>query len=249
MNVPSDIEDAEIRPGADHPLNAGGPLAWRSLHETVTARLRDLIAEGHLREGSRIVERELCEQFGISRTPLREAFKVLAVEGLVELLPNRGAVVSRIGPVEARDMLRVTARLEALAGELACVEASDAELDAIRAMHDDMMAHYRKRDRSPYFRLNQDIHVAIVQCARNPQLAAIHARLHARMKRIRFMGNDVPENWAGAVADHEAIIDALVRRDGPATAAALQQHLDKAWVRLAVSLRIDPDTMQPLRED
>ena len=79
-------------------IDAGGPIAWRSLHEAVTARLRDLIVAGELPEGSRIVERELCDQLGVSRTPLREAFKVLAVEGLVEILPNRGAIVSRLGP-------------------------------------------------------------------------------------------------------------------------------------------------------
>lgn len=228
-------------------IDAGGPLEWRSLHEAVTARLRDLIVEGHLPEGSRIVERELCEKLGISRTPLREAFKVLAAEGLVEIQRNRGAVVSRLSPVEARDMLRVIARLEALAGELACATASDGDIRAIRARHDRMIALYRRGERSSYFRLNQDIHLAIVASTGNEPLRSTHARLHARMKRIRFRGNDVPQNWAGAVADHEAIIGALERRDAAATAAALQAHLDKAWLRLAESLGIDPGTMLPLQ--
>jgi DNA-binding GntR family transcriptional regulator len=229
-------------------IDTGGPLQWRSLHETVTARLRDLIVEGQLPEGSRIVERELCEKFGISRTPLREAFKVLAVEGLVEILPNRGALVARLGPVEARDMLRVIARLEALAGELACSEATDDEIRAIRAMHDDMLRHYRTGERSSYFRLNQDIHLAIVGCARNASLQSVHARLHARMKRIRFLGNDVPRNWSAAVGDHEEIIAALERRDAKATGVLLQRHLEDSWLRLTESLRIDPETMLPLEE-
>ncbi len=228
--------------------DAAGALGWRSLHETVTGRLRDMIVEGHLEEGARIVERELCERFGISRTPLREAFKVLAGEGLIELQPNRGAVVSKLGPAEARDMLRVIARLEALAGELACAEASDQEIAEIRRMHERMLELYRAADRLPYFQLNQDIHLAIVRAARNPTLSAAHLRLHARMKRIRFRGNDMPENWAEAVADHQEIIEALERRDGPPTALALQRHLDKSWVRLAASLSIAPDTMQPLRK-
>lgn len=229
-------------------IDTGGPLQWRSLHETVTARLRDLIVEGQLPEGSRIVERELCEKLGISRTPLREAFKVLAVEGLVEILPNRGALVARLGPVEARDMLRVIAKLEALAGELACTEASDEEIRAIRAMHDEMLTHYHTGERSSYFRLNQEIHLAIVSCARNTSLQPVHARLHARMKRIRFRGNDAPRNWSAAVADHEEIIVALERRDAKATGALLQRHLENSWLRLAESLEIDPDTMLPLKE-
>lgn len=228
------------------PIDAGGPLEWRSLHETVTSRLRDLIVEGQLQEGSRIIERELCDQLQVSRTPLREAFKVLAAEGLVEILPNRGAVVSRLGPREARAMLAVIARLEAFAGELACLNAADDELAALSAMHDRMMAHYRRGERLEYFHLNQDIHLEIVRLASNDILRAMHGRLHTRMKRSRFRGNDIPENWARAVADHEELIAALMRRDAPAANAVLQRHLDESWIRLANSLGIDPTTLAAL---
>jgi DNA-binding GntR family transcriptional regulator len=230
-------------------LDAGGPIAWHLLHAAVTARLRDLIVEGHLPEGSRIVERELCEQLAVSRTPLREAFKVLAAEGLVEILPNRGAVVARLGPREARDMLRVIARLEALAGELACALAAEEEIRKVRALHERMMRCYRRGKRLDYFHLNQEIHLAIVALAQNGVLASMHGRLHARMKRIRFRGNDIPQNWADAVADHEAIIAALERRDGNAIAAALQRHLDTSWLRLADSLRIDPESFVPVDQE
>ena len=222
-------------PAAD----AGGPIAWRSLHETVTARLRDLIVEGHLPEGTRIIEKQLCEKLQVSRTPLREAFKVLAVEGLIEIQPNRGAIVSRIGAREARDMLTVISRMEALAGELACANATDAEIAGVRAMHDRMMDLFAKRERMLYFGVNQSIHLEIVRIARNDVLRAMHAQLHARMKRIRFRGNDIPHNWAAAVADHEKIIAALEARDGPRLGALLQRHLDDSWDRLAASLAID----------
>ena len=228
------------------PIDAGGPLQRHSLHEAVTARLRDLIVEGELPEGSRIVEREICEQLGISRTPLREAFKVLAAEGLVEILPNRGAVVSRLGPREARDMLAVIARLEAFAGELACRLASDAELAGLRAMHDRMMEYYRRRERLDYFHLNQNIHVELVRLARNEILRLMHLRLHTRMKRSRFRGNDIPENWTRAVADHEELIAAFQRRDAQTVSSVLRRHLDASWIRLANSLGIDPDTLTPL---
>jgi DNA-binding GntR family transcriptional regulator len=230
-------------------LDAGGPLGWRSLHEAVTARLRDLIVEGHLPEGSRIVERELCEQLQVSRTPLREAFKVLAVEGLVEILPNRGAVVSRLGPREAHEMLAVIARLEAFAGELASANATSAEIENVRAMHHRMLQLYERQARMEYFRLNQEIHLEIVRLARNDVLRSIHTRLHARMKRIRFRGNDIPQNWARAVADHKEIMRALLKRDGPSVGAALQRHLEASWIRLANSLRIDPETFAALEKE
>lgn len=218
----------------------GGPIEWRSLHETVVARLRDLIAEGHLPEGSRIIERELCDRLGVSRTPLREAFKVLASEGLVEILPNRGAVVTRLSPREAHDMLAVLARLEAFAGELACAHATDAELHDLRDLHDRMMAHYRQREKLEYFRINQNIHVEIVRVARNEALRLAHGRLHARMKRSRFRGNDIPDNWAAAVADHEELIVALETRNGRLAHDVLRRHIEASWTRLANSLAIDP---------
>jgi DNA-binding GntR family transcriptional regulator len=154
--------------------------------------------------------------------------------------------VSRIGPREARDMLAVIARLEALAGEFACAYATDADIQAIRKMHDEMLDLYRRKERAEYFHLNQDIHLSIVRVAGNEPLRATHGLLHARMKRIRFRGNDLPGNWAAAVKDHDAIMAALERRDGKALAILLQRHLDDSWIRLAASLRIDPQTMQPL---
>ncbi|MBS0535560.1 MAG: GntR family transcriptional regulator [Proteobacteria bacterium] len=221
-------------------IDLGGPIEWRSLHETVVARLRDLIAEGQLPEGSRIIERELCDQLGVSRTPLREAFKVLASEGLVEILPNRGAVVTRLSPREAHDMLAVLARLEAFAGELACLHATDDELRGLRDLHERMMEYYRQREKLEYFRINQSIHVEIVRVARNEVLRSMHGRLHARMKRSRFRGNDIPDNWAAAVADHEELIVALETRNGRLAHDVLRRHIEASWTRLANSLAIDP---------
>jgi DNA-binding GntR family transcriptional regulator len=229
---------AHLGPISQPAADAGGPIVWRSLHEAVTARLRDLIVEGHLPEGSRIVEKQLCETLRISRTPLREAFKVLAVEGLIEIQPNRGAIVSRIGPREARDMLAVIARMEALAGELACANATDAEIAGVRALHDRMMELYARRERMLYFGMNQQIHLEIVRIGRNEVLRAMHAQLHARMKRIRFRGNDIPSNWAAAVADHARIIAALEARAGPLLGTVLQKHLEDSWGRLEASLAV-----------
>ncbi len=87
------------------------------------------------------------------------------------------------------------------------------------------MAHYRKRERLEYFHLNQDIHLEVVRLAGNEILRTMHARLHGRMKRSRFRGNDIPENWARAVADHEELMAALRKRDAPAVSAVLQRHL------------------------
>src|SRR5882672_2318617 len=109
------------------------PILRRPLHEEATERLRDLIVQGRLVAGARLNERVLTGQLGVSRTPLREAFKVLATEGLVELLPNRGAIVSQLDPVRLSETLAVMGALDALAGELACANATDAQINEIRA--------------------------------------------------------------------------------------------------------------------
>jgi DNA-binding GntR family transcriptional regulator len=197
-----------------------------TLHDKVVARLRDLIVEGELPAGSRVAERDLCERFGISRTPLREALKVLASEGLVELLPNRGARVRALTERDVENMFQVMGALEALSGALACQRMTDAELAEITALHYQMLAHYARRQLPDYFRLNQAIHEAIMDAARNPVLKVTYHSLSGRIRRARYMANMSEERWAAAVAEHEALLKALVARDADATARILTAHLD-----------------------
>ena len=197
----------------------------RSLHATVVTQLRDLIVEGELPAGARLAERLLCERLGISRTPLREAFKVLASEGLVELLPNRGARVAPLDEADIENMFEVMAALEALAGTLACARIEEAELAEIAALHYEMLAQYTRRNLPEYFRLNQAIHAAIVAAARNPVLAATYQGLASRIRRARYFANLSDERWRQAVSEHEAILAALQVRDGARLATLLDTHL------------------------
>jgi DNA-binding GntR family transcriptional regulator len=207
-------------------------IARPSLHEAIVTRVRDMIIEGDLRPGTRIHEGQLGAKLGISRTPLREALKFLASEGLIELSPGRGAVVRQFNAKDVRDSLIVLGNLEALAGRLACENATDADIRDVRAMHDRMMELYASRDRLPYFKLNQNIHSAIMRLAKNEPLAYVHGILQARLRRIRYIGNEGPEKWAGAVADHEEMIAALEARDGEQLAQVLNAHMEKTWDRV-----------------
>jgi DNA-binding GntR family transcriptional regulator len=201
-------------------------IVRETLHNKVVTRLRDLIVEGALPAGSRIPERELCERFGISRTPLREALKVLAAEELVELLPNRGARVARLNETDVENMFQVMGALEALSGSLACQRITEAELAEITALHYQMLAHYARRQLPEYFRANQAIHEAILDAARNPVLKATYLGLAGRIRRARYAANMSEERWAAAVREHEALITALARRDSEAAARILKEHLD-----------------------
>jgi len=161
----------------------------------------------------------------VSRTPLREAFKVLATEGLVELLPNRGAIVSQMDPVRLSESLAVMGALEALAGELACLSASDAQINEIRALHYEMLAYHARGDLAGYFKFNQAIHLKIVKYSGNAVLYNIYRQMNGNVRRARYMANLSKERWDAAVREHDEILAALAARDVKRIRALLSDHL------------------------
>ena len=201
------------------------PIIRRPLHEEATDRLRDLIVQGRLAAGARLNERLLTAQLGVSRTPLRDAFKVLATEGLVELLPNRGAIVSQMDPVRLSESLAVMGALEALAGELACLCATDAQINEIRALHFEMLAYHARGDLAGYFKFNQAIHLKIVKYSGNAVLFNTYRQMNGNVRRARYMANLSKERWDAAVREHDAILAALSARDVERIKALLSDHL------------------------
>lgn len=210
----------------DLPATEGAAAAPpRLLHETVVDRLRDLIVHGELPPETKLNERVLSDQLGISRTPLREALKYLASEGLVTLLPNRGAIVATLDRARVIEIFAVLGALEALAGDLACRHASDADINEIRALHFEMLAHHARGQLADYFRCNQQIHIRIVESTGNRTLAATYRALNAHVRRARYMANLSRERWDRAVAEHQDMLAALEARDGARLQALLRDHL------------------------
>ncbi|HBH38839.1 MAG TPA: GntR family transcriptional regulator [Curvibacter sp.] len=195
------------------------------LHGQVAQRLRQMLVEGLIAPGAKLNERELCEQLKISRTPLREAIKTLAAEGLVELLPNRGAFAVALSETDILNTFEVMAGLEGLSGELAAQRVTPEELAEIEAMHYEMKAAYARRDLSAYYRLNAAIHRAFNAAARNPVLTATYNQVNARLQALRFRSNQDGEKWARAMQEHDRMIEALQKRDGAALRAELVAHL------------------------
>lgn len=195
------------------------------LHAAIVEQLQRMIVEGMLAPGTRLNERLLCDQLAVSRTPLREAFRVLAAQGLVELLPNRGAVVVKLSTKDIAETFEVMSGLEAMSGELACQRITPAEADAIRALHCEMLACHAARDLPGYYRLNQRIHDAINRAAGNDVLRDTYTTVNSRLHALRFRSNFDQERWDAAVLQHSAMIDALAARDGPRLAAVLKAHV------------------------
>jgi DNA-binding GntR family transcriptional regulator len=209
-----------------------------SLHTDIVNQLRDFIVEGHLTPASRVPERELCARFNISRTPLREALKVLAAEGLIELLPNRGARVRQFSEADIRNLFEVMSGLDFVAGRMACARITDEAVAEIEKLHLEMYTHYLRRERADYFRLNQKIHQAIVDATANPVLSENYAKLNAAVRRLRYSANLVRrDRLSDAMREHEQIIDALRRRASDELGMLMFEHMQRKCEAVCEYLR------------
>lgn len=217
-------------------MTAIGPIERRALHEDLAEHLRRSIIHGELQPGERISEKLLCEQFRVSRTPVREALKILSVEGLVQLNQNRGAAVTELTRRDLEEAFPVMGALEALAGELAARNASDAQIERMRVLQSRMVAMYDKGDRRGYFRVNEEIHQLILAAANNAFLARLVRTVSVQVRRARYQANLSPERWAAAVAEHEEILDAFANRSAARLSRLLKRHLANKLAALIIAM-------------
>ena len=196
----------------------------KPLHETVVERLRNMIVEGELASGERLHEANLATVLQVSRTPIREATKLLAAEGLVNLLPGRGARVSELSVEDILDLFETIAGVERHACELAAERMSERDLDRLQRAHKRMARHHAAGERQPYFKLNHEIHLAIVEASKNATLRGIHASLMSRARRARYAALSSRARWIEAMGEHELMMTALVARDSHRAGEIMRQH-------------------------
>lgn len=206
-----------------------GPISRRHLHDELLVRLRECIIEGELQPGAKIPEKELCERFGVSRTPLREALKVLAFEGLVVLNHNRGSTVSALTLQDLKEAFPIYARLEALAGELACERLTAEEIDEIRALHEQLLASYEKHDLKSHFAINEQIHKRIEAGSRNRNLVELIRSVSSRIRRAGVAVDLSGARWANAITEHKHIMAAIERRDAQLLSRLLREHIENSF--------------------
>lgn len=196
-----------------------------TLPAMIAEQLRERVIEGEFAPGSRLNERTLCDRLGVSRTPLREAFRLLESDGLVELHPNRGAHVASLSENDIRESFELMGALEALSGELACRHITDDEVIEIKAFTFQMLACHARHDLPAYYRLNRIIHDRINQAARNSQLTQTYTTLNRRIQNLRFRSNFDDDKWNKAAREHQEMVAALEARDGARLATILRNHL------------------------
>lgn len=205
----------------------------QAVAEQVASILRDRIIKGDLAPNDRIVERQLSAQLNVSRTPIREALKLLEVDGLIEITLHRGAIVSPFLAADAIALFDVIAALEGLAARRVCETLTAPQLQQLEDFHGTMLEFHAEGRTGDYFDLNSTIHDFIVNASGNPELQTTHEKLMIRARRGRFLAIMNPERLKQAVDEHERLMDAFRKRDPECAATVWETHLRHTGETLA----------------
>lgn len=218
MEHPSTIDEVPPAEEAESRRRKG------HLHIEAARSLRSMIQLGELPPGARLREVQLCEQLGVSRTPLREALRTLAAEGLVNQLPNRSMVVAPLDPVDIEHLYRVFGAVEGLAGELACANITEEQLGEMGRLLSRMVDLHEQGERAAYMQVNEQIHRMVIDIADNPVLFSVWQSLVPRVERARSLSNLDRSRWTGALFEHSKMFAALTARDGPLLRRLASEH-------------------------
>lgn len=195
------------------------------IHEQILVHLRQDIVRNRWKPGERLPEPELCEEFGVSRTPMRDALKLLEAEGLIELRPHIGAVVSQPNLPDLEEKMQVLSALEQAAAQLVALRRPAAVIAQLRRLHEAMQAAAQADDAERYYRLNDDFHRTIVEGSGNRTLAQIHENIMWHVFRARHMANEHEVFDPSTAQHHEEIVRALAEGRADDAAAAMRSHL------------------------
>jgi DNA-binding GntR family transcriptional regulator len=230
-----DVETLAGTPATESLARSRGSLTAMAVN-----RLRDLIVTGELRPGQRISERSILEgQKDLSRTPVREALKILESEGLIQLKPNRGAFVTKLSMDHIDAEIELLIGLEGIAAMLSCSRITDVELAEITRLHQAMISSFENQNLLLYFETNQHTHQLIVDGAHNPALSRIYKAECLHIRRYRYAGNLEHARWHDATREHEQILAALTNRDGLLLRELLRAHHANGWAVTRELLRAE----------
>lgn len=204
-----------------------------SLTDVAVGQVRRMIVRGHVAPGERLNEPAICEALGISRTPVREALKLLASEGLVELRRNRNAIVSLIDPAELAHLFEVESGIESMAARLAASRMTTSDLKQLEILQIRMERHHGRRKLEDYFDVNQQIHKLIVASSKNPVLVKTHSWLLGRLERARFLALGAVGRWEQSVLEHREILAALKAGDAKTAGDLFAVHVERTGAIVA----------------
>lgn len=197
-----------------------------TLPEQIANQLRRNILSGKLPPGSTVKERDNAAEMGVSRTPMREAIRILAREGLVDLRPSRSPLVADPTLKDVEDSIEVLNALEVLSGRLACENATDADISGIRALQEEMELKFDEIDPVMRFEIDMNFHLAIARASHNKALANTHGAFLARMWRARFLSARTRRTKDRVLRQHRDIVRGLEERDAAKVTGEIEAHLE-----------------------
>lgn len=184
-----------------------------TLREKILEHIRDAIISGTLKAGSRVSEPELADRYGISRTPIREAFRQLESEGYLTVIPRRGAIVREFTQKDVEDFYAIKSILEGYAARQACIRLTPKEVEKFEANNKRLAELAEQNDFKSFFKLHNEFHEMFIKAADNEKLRELITSVVTRFQRLRFMSLSLPGRMKVAVQEHDKIIDAFRRKD------------------------------------
>lgn len=200
-------------------------IRTKTLHQEIVAQIQKMIHTGILVKGQKIDEKRLCESMGVSRTPVREALRLLKSEGLIDLIPHKGAYVSQPCIEEINDMFEVMSVLEGTCARLAAAHMNEKDLRKIESLHEELEEHYRHRDHEAYLKRNHVFHVFIQKLAGNKVLNDVINGLRQKISLYRQRQLYQPERFRQSIQEHRDLLDAFRKKDPGSAEYLMKRHL------------------------
>lgn len=216
-----------------------------TLREKILENIRDSIISGLLKAGSRVSEPELAERYGISRTPIREAFRQLESEGYLIVIPRRGAVVREFNQKDVEEFYAIKSILEGYAARRACEKLTDKELDKLQVINNRLAELAGNNDIKAFFKVHNDFHDLFIKAADNEKLRDLITSLVTRFQRLRFMSLSMPNRMKISVQEHEKILDAFRKKDAAAAEKLVSKNAEYGG-KVLMGSGVSKATMQQL---
>ncbi|GFN21747.1 GntR family transcriptional regulator [Thermanaeromonas sp. C210] len=218
-------------------LLAGKLENYKPLREIVFETLREAILSGQLKAGERLMEVQLAEEMGVSRTPVREAIRKLELEGLVVMVPRKGAYVAGISTKDITEVFEIRSALESLAAALACERITEEELEELERLLVQVAECAEKNDLETLIQVDTRFHNVLYRASRNERLAQIINNLGDQIQRFRTTSLATPGRMKEALEEHKALVEAITARDVELAQRLAQEHIENAENRLMEAMR------------
>ena len=210
--------------------------SYQPLRDVVCETLREAIRSGILKPGERLMEIQLAEELGVSRTPVREAIRRLELEGCVIMMPRRGTYVANISIRDINEVFEIRTSLESLSSGLAAERITDEELERLQRLLVEIGAHIESGDMDKIVKTDTEFHDLLYQASRNQRLVGIISNLREQLTRFRTTSMSYPGRLKATLEEHRIIVEAIAQGDVKAARKAAENHMEKSEQTLLASM-------------